>query len=125
MVANVNQVRLPQIEVLPEVPFIDKHFTKIAFAVASFVLMIFSPLFLFLGAASGLALQHSIEPELTVRDQEEIITLSNTVFSIVGAFAALIRMLPAGAAGGIVFQSIPLIASFAVGSTIYRGFKSY
>ena len=124
MAANVNQARLPRVDAEPEIPFIDKHFTKIAFAVSTLVLMIFSPLFLFLGAASGLALHYSVEPDLTVRDQNEIVTLCNSIFAIVGAMAALIRMLPAGAAGGFTFQSIPLVASFAIGSTIYHAFKS-
>lgn len=124
MAANVNPARQPRIEAEPEVPFIDKHFTKIAFAVSALVLLIFSPLFLFLGATSGLALHYSVEPDLAVGDPNEIITLANSIFAIVGAMAALIRMLPAGAAGGFTFQSIPLIASFAIGSTIYRAFKS-
>ncbi len=124
MAANINPVRQPEIDPDLEVPFLDKHLVKIAFAVSTFALMIFSPLSLFFGAASGFALHYSIAPELTVSGEKEIITLPNTVFSIVGAVGAFVKVSPAGAAGGFVFQVIPLLSSFAIGSTIYRAFKS-
>jgi len=126
MAANVNPIQVPQVRrvvATTDVPFIDQHFAKLAFAVATAVLVIFSSFYLFLGAAAGLALHHSIEPNLKVDGESEIVTISNTTVAIVGAFAALLKIFPAGAAGGLVFQSIPLIASFAVGSTIYRAFR--
>jgi hypothetical protein len=125
MAVNLNLVGQQQIDPDREVPFLDKHLFKIAFAVSTFALMIFSPLSLFLGAASGFALHYSIAPELTLSGENEIITLSNTVFSIVGAVGAFVKISPAGTAGGFLFQMIPLLSSFAIGSTVYRAFKSF
>lgn len=125
MAANVN-LNPPAVPEVPtvEVPFLEKHFAKIAFAISSLVLLIFSSLFLFLGSVAGFSLHYSLEPELKIKEDTQVITLSHAVFAIVGAVAALIRIFPAGASGGLVFQSIPLMASMAVGSAAYRGFKS-
>lgn len=124
MAANVNPNPPIRETTTTEVPFVEKHFAKIAFAISSLVLLIFSSLFLFLGSVAGFALHYSLEPELTIQDETQIVPLPHAIFAIVGAAAAVIRMLPAGAAGGLVFQSIPLIASMAIGSAAYRGLKS-
>jgi hypothetical protein len=124
MAAIVNQANPPLAVITTDVPFIDKHFAKIAFAISTLVLLIFSPLYLFLGSVAGFALHNSLEPDLRVQDENQIVTLSNSVFSIVGAVAALIRLLPAGAEAGLIFRAVPLVASFAIGSTAYRAFKT-
>lgn len=124
MAANVNPHPPVRETEAAEVPFVEKHFAKIAFAISSLTLLIFSSFFLLLGSVAGFALHYSLEPELKIREDTQVITVSHAVFAIVGAVAAVIRTLPAGAAGGLVFQSIPLMASMAIGSAAYRGIKS-
>jgi hypothetical protein len=124
MAANVNPAQPVLAVATTEVPFLDQHFAKIAFAISTLVLLLFSPLYFFLGSAAGFALHQSIEPNLRVRGENEIITIPHSVFSIVGAVAALIRLLPAGAEGGLIFRAVPLVASFAIGSTVYRALKT-
>ncbi len=101
-----------------EEPFIDKHFAKIAFAVATLALFLIAPLDLFLGVAAGLALHYYTKQP--VDPDEPIITVPHAVFTIVGAVAALIRLTPGGALGGFIFLAIPSLGSLAVGATLYR-----
>lgn len=108
----------------PPESFFDKHFAKIAFAVSTLAMLILSPLYFFLGTAAGLVISYFTEPKLKLQPTEKIITLPNAVFAIVGATAALLRMTPAGAVSGFIFNVIPLAASMAVGSTAYRAIKS-
>lgn len=107
-----------------EEPFIDKHFAKIAFAISTLVLLIFSPLVAIFGTAAGLVINFVIDPELKVHPTHKIITVPHAVFAIVGAIAALLRMTPAGSMGGFVFKAVPFIASFALGSVAYRVVKA-
>lgn len=103
--------------------WIDRHFIEVAFAVSTLALFILSPLSLFLGGVAGFALHYSIEPNLEVKAEERLIGQNETVIALVGGFASLIHLTPSGAAGGIVFQAIPLMASLAVGSIAYRAWR--
>lgn len=102
-------------------PFFDKHFAKIAFAISALALLTIAPIELFLGALAGLWL-HSYTKE-NVDPNGKIITLPNTLFTLVGATAALLRLTPGGAAGGYIFLAIPFLGSLAVGATAYRAFN--
>ncbi len=103
--------------------FLERHFTKIAFAVSALALLILSPLHLFLGAAVGFAIHFYTEPKLILGSRDPIVTIPNALFSIVGAFASLLSLTSAGATGGYLFKAIPFISSLAVGSTVYRGVR--
>lgn len=105
-----------------EFSFVDKHFLKIAFAVATLALVLIAPLDIFLGAAAGFAFHYYTKQP--VDPAEPIITSSHTLFTLVGAIAALIRLMPGGAAGGLIFLAIPSLGSLAVGATLYRAFPS-
>jgi hypothetical protein len=101
--------------------FVDKHFAKIAFAVATLALIALAPLDFFVGAIAGFAIHYYVKQP--VDPTEKIVTLPHTVLTIVGAVAALIRFTPGGALGGLVFLVIPSIGSLAVGATAYRAFQ--
>ena len=105
-----------------EEPFIDKHFAKIAFAVAALALVAFAPLEFLLGTIAGFAFHYYTKQP--VDPNEKIVTLPNAVFTIVGAIAALIRLTPGGALGGLIFLVIPSLGSLAVGATAYRLIKA-
>ncbi len=108
----------------PPQSFLDKHFAKVAFAVATFAMLLLAPLHLFLGLAAGMVIQYLVEPNLRLTPSDRVITLPNAVFAIVGATAALLRLTPAGSLGGFIFKAIPFLASLAVGSTAYRAARS-
>lgn len=108
-----------------EIPFVDRHFTKIAFVIAAFVHFVISPLFIFIGSAASLAAHWYFQPELRLGQDEQIITVSHAIFAIVGATAALISILPAGALGGVVFQLVPFLSDFAIGSVVYRAARAF
>ena len=103
--------------------FVDQHFAKIAFAISTFALAFFVPLQLFLGAASGLALRIYYEKNFVFNPEDRVVTIPNTVLTIVGATAALVQLTPAGGTGGLLFQSLPIVCSMAVGDTAYRTVK--
>ncbi len=108
---------------LLEEGFLEKHFVKIAFAISTLVLFILAPLHFLVGMALGATIHFYIEPELHLKANERAVTLQNTLLTIVGAFATLIRLTPAGSGGGFIFRSIPFISSLAVGSTAYRAWR--
>lgn len=109
----------------PEESFMDKHIAKIAFAVASIALFFLSPLVSFLGSLAGFILHYSAEPNLLIGPEDKIITVTSSVFAIIGALASMIRLTPAGEAGGLIFQAIPFLCSMTIGSAGYAGFKWY
>lgn len=98
--------------------FLEKHFTKIALAISTLALAIFSPLKLILGIAIGFTYHRFFEPKLLPTDK--IVTVTNTLLALIGSAAALLRLVPAGLAGGALFQAIPLLGGIGVGRTLYR-----
>lgn len=124
MAAAINGNQQPLVETKEETPFLDKHFTKIAFAASTVALFILAPLFLVFGSAAGLAAHWYFEPQLTLKPGEEAITVPHAVLAIVGAVGAVIKLLPAGALGGLVFQVIPLFSYLSIGSAAYRMMRS-
>lgn len=97
--------------------FVDRNFAEIAFLISSIALLVFAPLKLMIGAFIGYMIHSYREPGLKT---SQVVTLENTLYTIVGGMAAVIRLTPAGATAGFVFNAIPLVASAAVGSTLYR-----
>lgn len=102
----------------PTDTFVEKHFTKIALTISTLVLAIFAPLKLILGVAIGLAYHHFFEPKLLPTDK--IVTVTNTLFALVGSAAAILRLVPAGSAGSLIFRAIPLLGGIGIGRTLYR-----
>lgn len=116
MVATVNAARQPN----QAQSFVETHFLKIAFAVSTLALLILSPLQFMLGVPLSLALHYWIAPST---GNEPILTLPNTLFTMIGAVGAFIKCTPAGLVGGTLFQMIPLLSTWAVGNTIYRAIR--
>jgi hypothetical protein len=112
---------LPQIARETE-SFLDRNFIKIAFAISTLAMAVLVPMQFFLGAAIGFIL-HSTSAPLRYSHGEKL-TVSETLFTIVGATAALLRLTPAGAAGGLIFQAVPFIGAMPVGFTAYRTFQN-
>jgi len=120
----VNNLRAPeQSQELPDL--FEPHFAKIASTVATLVLLVLAPLSVFLGTILGYALQQKIQPKLKLAEEDKILTTFNSSVLIVGAFASVIQLTPAGALGGFLFRRLPLISSFSLGDTMYRFVSSF
>ncbi|PIS02895.1 MAG: hypothetical protein COT85_02360 [Chlamydiae bacterium CG10_big_fil_rev_8_21_14_0_10_42_34] len=104
--------------------FLEKHFVTLAFTVSTVALFAISPFSLISGASVGFFLNQYIEPHLNLKSGSYVITLPCTTISIVGAFAALLRLAPGSVGSSFAFKAVPLFASLAVGSTAYRFYKS-
>ena len=102
--------------------FLDRNFIKIAFAISTLAMAVLAPMQFFLGTAVGFVL-HAMT-DLGINPNEKLINIPATLFTIVGATAALLRLTPAGAAGGFVFRAVPFLGSLAVGITAYRAMKN-
>lgn len=100
--------------VIVEESFVDKHFSELALTISAIVLLIFATSNLILGAAIGFIVHHFSEPDLKLAPNEKVTPLSHSVVAIVGAVAAILR-----------FRAIPLFASCAVGSTLYRATRVF
>lgn len=105
------------------VSFIDEHFAEVAFAVSTLVVFFLQTLSFFFGLFAGFFLHYHFEPERVVA-KEEVVTVVHAALAIVAAAAALIRLTPAGAAGGTVFQSISPLFSMSIGSSAFLAFRS-
>ena len=105
--------------------FVDKHISEIAFLISTLVQFIFSPLTLMLGMAAGLIYSMQMNPKLELKRDEKVIGVTSAVFGIVGAVASIIKMTPAGAMGGFIFQMVPYISSFMIGTSTYRAIKTF
>lgn len=103
---------------------VEKHFNAIAFVFSTFVLLMAAPKALFFGSLFGAGAHYYFQPNYQLSVEERIIPLTHTAFAILGAVGALVSFTPAGALGGVVFKAIPLMTSFAVGSSLYRAFAS-
>lgn len=107
-----------------ELSFVDRNIAEVTFLVSCLAQLILTPLSLILGTIGGYIYHSSSKPDLIIEPGEKIITVSNAVFALVGAFAAFIQMTPAGGSGGFVFQSIPYVSSFFIGKTLHRALRS-
>jgi hypothetical protein len=77
-----------------------------------------------LGSAASLAAHRYFQPELRLKSTDPVITVTQAVFAIVGASAALISISSAGALGGMIFRSVPCLSYFSIGSVIHRAIKA-
>lgn len=102
--------------------FSEKYFARIALVVSAVALLILAPLDLFLGMAAGFLFDYFSQTPFK-RGEDKVVTVPNTTFAIVGMAAALLRLTPAGATGGLLFHTIPFICSTAIGHTLYRTTK--
>ena len=105
--------------------FVEKHFAAIAFIFSSLLLLGTGPIGFFIGCAAGIAIHRLLSPKLRVQTGERRIPILNATIAVVGAMAALIQMTPAGLLGGLIFRSIPFLATLIVGSTCYRISRSF
>ncbi len=123
MAVGVNARQTANMYPAEEIPFIDQHFAKIAFAVSAVALILLQPLSLLLGSVAGFFLHQTFEPNLVIKDLDQIVTVGHAAMVIVAAAAALIQLTPGGAMGGYFFQSLPCIFSMAVGSAAFSAFQ--
>lgn len=95
----------------------------IAFTASSVACFFLSPLTFTLGSAAAFAMNYYWYPEMRLGERSKIITIPNTIFSLVGTITALVSLTPAGNAGGIAFKAVWL-SPYAMGTTAYRLYKS-
>jgi len=102
---------------------VDDDFPEIAFTASSVAHFFISPMAFTFGSAAAIAMNYYMDPELRLGARSRVVTIPNTIFSLVGTITALVSLTPAGASGGIAFQAIWL-GPYAAGSTAYRLYKS-
>lgn len=105
--------------------FVDQHISKVTFVVSTLIQFILGPLTLMLGVAAGLIYSVQMNPNLKLKPNEKVVGVTSAVFAIVGAFASIIKLTPAGAMGGFIFQMVPYASAFIIGNTTYRALKNY
>ncbi len=105
--------------------FMEKHFVLILFSISCIAFIAANPLALIIGGSLGGLIHWQYDPDLSIKEETKILTITNTVFAVVGAMCALVRLTPAGQAGGLISSSIPWLASLAIGSTGYRCFSHF
>lgn len=105
--------------------FVSKHFAMIAFIASSIVMLCCAPISLGAGLALGAIIQQQIELRYKISLPEtKTGGVMQATIAIVGAVASVVRLTPAGAAGGIVFQAIPLVCSMVIGASINQRYAS-
>ncbi|HEX2582492.1 MAG TPA: hypothetical protein VHL30_00050 [Chlamydiales bacterium] len=101
--------------------FIEKHFILILFTISCIALIAASPFSMISGSLVGALIHWHYEPNLWVKEKQQVITTANTAFAVLGAMAALVQLAPVGP-GGLICCFIPWLASLTIGSTAYRSF---
>lgn len=103
--------------------FVEKHLVKIAFAISAVVSLVLAPLTFFLGSAIGFFVRYQLEPNLVVKKEAPLVSIPHALFTIIGAVANLLKLVPAGTSGGFIFKMISPLSSLFMGSFIYESFR--
>ncbi len=101
----------------PAETFVESNFAPLAFTASALTLIALRALSFLLGVAAGIAIHHYQWIQAKKDPEGRLIPISSATYAIVGAVAALIG------SGGLIFNSIPLLASATIGMTLYRAVK--